>query len=368
MSDSSRTPPPADASIPPGELEPTGTPPASSVRQAPRLTPPTQQQLDALPADRRLELMDLKHQQRHRWLHTFFLAAGIIATVGTLIVGTLTLRSGQEQLNITAEGQVTDRFFKAGEQLGSDKREIRTTAVYALERITKDSERDRLAIRDVLATFIRERDPAPTVKGDKLPLYPDADIAAALTVLARRPADPPGSPPLDLTDLRTPLMIFPPEANLKDVNLGGDSYLASVVLEGADLRDANLFTANLIGANLSDANLNRARLDGANLKDADLSRADLRDAHLNSANLSRANLTGAKLNGADLYDTDLRDADLKGADLSHANLHRARLRSKSLTRANLNGADLRGTGLSEQQVRAATDQVEGTKFGPHPDD
>ncbi|WP_051760481.1 pentapeptide repeat-containing protein [Herbidospora cretacea] len=233
--------------------------------------------------------MDLKHQQRHRWLHTFFLAAGIIATVGTLIVGTLTLRSGQEQLHITAEGQVTDRFFKAGEQLGSDKREIRTTAVYALERITKDSERDRLAIRDVLATFIRERDPAPTVEDDKLPLYPDADIAAALTVLARRPADPPGSPPLDLTDLRTPLMIFPPEANLKDVNLGGDSYLASVVLEGADLRDANLFTANPNAANLS-------------------------DAHLNSANLSRANLTGAKLNGADLYDTDLRDADLNGAD------------------------------------------------------
>ncbi|WP_081898653.1 pentapeptide repeat-containing protein [Herbidospora cretacea] len=54
--------------------------------------------------------------------------------------------------------------------------------------------------------------------------------------------------------------------------------------------------------------------------------------------------------------------------LSHANLHRARLRSKSMTRANLNGADLRGTGLSEQEVRAATDQVEGTKFGPHPDD
>src|SRR4051794_25603678 len=56
----------------------------------------------------------------------FFLVTGAI-------VGLLNLRTSRE-------GQITDRFSKAVEQLGNDKVEIRLGGIYALERVARDSE------------------------------------------------------------------------------------------------------------------------------------------------------------------------------------------------------------------------------------
>ncbi|MGI8477098.1 MAG: hypothetical protein ACR2OO_12085 [Thermomicrobiales bacterium] len=79
---------------------------------------------------------------------------------GLLLIGTLhtalhTVRQTQqgleinrEQLRVAQEGQITDRFTKAIEQLGatrSDGRphlEIRLGGIYAFERIARDSLRD----------------------------------------------------------------------------------------------------------------------------------------------------------------------------------------------------------------------------------
>jgi len=53
----------------------------------------------------------------------------------------------------------------------------------------------------------------------------------------------------------------------------------------ADLKDADLRSANLMGADLKDADLRSANLMGADLKDADLKYADLKDANLMGADL-----------------------------------------------------------------------------------
>ena len=59
--------------------------------------------------------------------------------------------------SLTRQGQVTDRYTKAIEQLGSDKGiDVRIGGIYALERIAHDSPRDHPTIMDVLATFIRD--------------------------------------------------------------------------------------------------------------------------------------------------------------------------------------------------------------------
>ena len=60
----------------------------------------------------------------------------------------------------------------------------------------------------------------------------------------------------------------------------------------------------------------------------------------------RANLRSANLRSADLSGANLRSADLSGADLSGANLSGANLRSADLSGANLSGADLRSANLS----------------------
>ena len=130
-------------------------------------------------------------------------------------------------------------------------------------------------------------------------------------------------------------------ANLRDADLRG-AYLRGANLRGADLYGADLRNANLRGAYLRGANLRGADLYGANLRGADLYGADLRNA-----NLRGAYLRGANLRGADLYGANLRDADLYGANLRNANLRGAYLRGANLRGANLRGANLRGADLCD---------------------
>ena len=98
----------------------------------------------------------------------------------------------------------------------------------------------------------------------------------------------------------------------------------------------------------------------ANLRGADLQSADLRSADLRGANLQRADLRCADLRGADLQRADLRSANLWGADLRCANLQSADLRCANLQGANLQGADLPITShevISEILRAAASDDV-----------
>ena len=94
-------------------------------------------------------------------------------------------------------------------------------------------------------------------------------------------------------------------------------------LEGAVLRNANLY-----GANLRNAFLKGAYLEGANLRNAFLKGANLYGAFLKSAYLEGADLEGANLYGAYLYGADLESANLEGADLRNASLEGANLDEK----------------------------------------
>lgn len=267
-------------------------------------------------------------------------------------------------LQISQEGQITERFTRAIDQLGSDEIEIRLGGIYALERIARDSERDHWPIMEVLTAYVREHAPWRLEEGQTrgedgaeekpdedvnaepastdLPA-PEPDIQAIMTVIGRRTyywgqgeteiLDLRG---IDLrgADLRKANFV---RANLSEANFSGAEF------RGADLRKANLVRANLSGAILWKANLSRAQLDGANLSGANLVEADLSEVNkqlsdlrtrykvdLRKANLSRANLSGAdlgdaNLSGAILWRADLRGAVLEGADLRRANLSEANL-------------------------------------------
>jgi hypothetical protein len=67
-----------------------------------------------------------------------FLGVGLF-TAGTLIYTGRSFRLSQRTFELTEQGQVTDRFTKAVEQLGSDKLDVRIGGVYALERVARDS-------------------------------------------------------------------------------------------------------------------------------------------------------------------------------------------------------------------------------------
>jgi uncharacterized protein YjbI with pentapeptide repeats len=265
--------------------------------------------------------------------------AGIVVLVGAYFTW--------RQLHTAREGQVTERFTRAIDQLGSDQLDIRLGGIYALERIARDSEADRTTVAEVLTAYIRTHSPWPPSQPGQyradfpIDQQPDlrtraADIQAVLTVLGRGGFTRQGALQLDLAqvDLRRASLSG---AHLEGADLRGADLqravlrgadLQGAVLYGADLQAANLYGADLrgaglVGVNFEGASLAEAHLEGADLAKADFHMAHLRKAHLNSASLYRARLQTANLEGADLEGAHLEGAHLEGAHLEGAHLEGA---------------------------------------------
>ena len=310
-------------------------------------------------------------------------ARGRLLTLGAglLVAGALGFTA--RTFYLSREGQVTDRYTKAIEQLGSDKLDVRIGGIYALERVARDSARDHPTVMEVLTAFVREHSHEqhpPAHDGPELERSTRADVQAALTVIGRRDAKRDtrqivlGSADLTRADLSYAKLV---EADLARADLGAANlYRANITsadlgaanlyranLTSADLGYANLSEANLGNADLTRANLTRANLDNtdftraklgyAKLVDAVLFSATLSEAQLSNADLTRANLGGAHLDLADLGHVKLVDAYLRGATLTRATLRGADLTGADLTDTDLSGADLRGAMLSSVVLTGA---------------
>lgn len=181
-------------------------------------------------------------------------AVGILSVLAVAIGLVITNSANRAQEALNAQGQVTERFGKAVDQLGSDKPDVRLGAIYSLERLMKDSPPDAGPIVEVLSAYVRDHaprhGPAPLAGPTAGVVQPTTEVQAVLTVLGRRPAA---------------------------------------------IKTAVDFTrASLAGANLIDANLRQADLDDADLSGANLMRADLTGAYMAAADLSGANLRGVR--------------------------------------------------------------------------
>ena len=149
-------------------------------------------------------------------------------------------------LQVSQEGQITERFTRAIDQLGSDEIEIRLGGIYALERIARDSERDHWPIMEVLTAYVREHAPWRLEEGqtrgdDGAEEKPDEDVNA-------EPAstDLPAPEP----DIQAIMTVIG-----RRTHYWGQGETEILDLRGIDLRGADLRKANLIRANLSEANL-----------------------------------------------------------------------------------------------------------------
>jgi Pentapeptide repeats (8 copies) len=211
----------------------------------------------------------------------------------------------QDQIELSRQQQLTERFTRAIDQLGSESEDVRLGAIYALEQISRISATERAAIYEILSAYVRGHSPWPPLSQP-----PEADgmldmprlharlpaVQAAMIVLARRAS---------------------PEKR--------DSTEEPLSLMGADLRRMRLYGPHVRGG----ANLKGALLSGSHLGRAGLRYAHLQGAHLREANLAKALLRNADLSGADLSRADLSGADLRGANLSGA----TNIRSANLTQA-----------------------------------
>lgn len=327
-------------------------------------------------------------------LNVYYAAKRTQAIEKNAITAEKALAINLENTKLTQRRLIAERFIGGIAQLGHDKVETRTGAIYALERIAQEFPQEHWTIMEILTAFVREN--APIKAERKLQKQEDfmsidlgkhrdrerrqqqanyslvsesfklrTDIQAALSVIGRRNFQQDReNQKLDLrnTDIRRVDLAGAklPRIDLRGSDLSGadlrDADLSEANLDGAKLigsilYEANLFKASLRGVNLSRANLNLANLYGVNLRSANLFGASLRSANLQAANLYKANLQQANLKAANLSSAKLFLANLQGAKLGKTNLRLAGLIAANLNGANLNGANLQGANLNAAKLQ-----------------
>jgi Protein of unknown function (DUF2934) len=154
--------------------------------------------------------------------HHAALAPLLTLAAGVSVAGVALVRHFA-QTDADRQRRITESFSKAVEQFGSDKLEVRLGGIYSLERISKESPDDYWTVMENLTAFVRERSRrneaernaldfeqrvsrrayflwqeagrpdgrgedfwTEAIKQDQFGEPPATDIAAVLTVIARR--------------------------------------------------------------------------------------------------------------------------------------------------------------------------------------
>jgi hypothetical protein len=306
------------------------------------------------------------------------LLAGLVGLIGLLLTWRNqrltqrsledTRRNTQEQLRLTEQGQITERFTRAIDQLGATdddgnpRLEIRLGGIYALERIDKESPERAYhsTVMEVLTAYVRENAPWPPKSSKsqerdfmKPPEGGSVSNSAPNKATEQDEGAEQGVEPI-LGTPRTDIQAVLDVLNRREEDRVPEKHRVILDLRGTNLKGANLFGTNLKWANLKRANLEEANLHRANLQEANLQRADLREANLQEALLLKADLQGARLHVARPYGS-LRPgaggANLIAADLQEANLYRADLQGANFEQAYLERADLsEAHGLAQEQI------------------
>ncbi|MFI0515780.1 pentapeptide repeat-containing protein [Streptomyces sp. WSLK1-5] len=275
-----------------------------------------------------------------------------------------------QDVRIADQGQITNRFNAAINNLGSPSLDVRFGGIYALERIMQDSARDQPRTVSVLSAYVRQHAHVPKAgfakeQGtfeEREQVELSTDVEAVMNVLAGRSPGRDGRALLDLrrADLRgLNMTLWSPKETAKferpeDVP-DTRAPFSYALLSGADLRHAELFGVDLHWASLVEANLS-----GTTLFFSDLSHAALESADLTGVHLVETDFTGADLNWVKMREVDgstegnnFADATFVGADLTGAELEGASLTNVALVEADLSGAHLAGANLHGAKLSAA---------------
>ncbi len=283
---------------------------------AQRATPPSASRLVVVPR-RHQQTVPQPSRDWHQRVNSAATALTALAATAALLFTGLSaqqaqeeLRNRGEELKISREGMVTQRFTVAVAQLGDNSLDVRLGGIYGLQRIMNDSRTDQPAVVSVLSAYVRTRANSSKGKSKSAQIagLPKAseDVAAAVEILGARNTEKEGPNGIDWSG-----------AYLVGVDLHG-AKLDSAFLTKTDLRGAMLEGVYIRGAFLTGADLKSAIMNFAEFHSTQLNDADLRRAYLKSADFEGAKLIGADLRGADLSGAYLRDANFQGANLSTA--------------------------------------------------
>jgi hypothetical protein len=249
-------------------------------------------------------------------------AVGLIGLFFTWRNTSQARQSTQQTLKLTEQGQVTQRFTQAIDQLGKtdDKGkkvlEVRVGAIHALGQIATQSEEDYYwPIIEILCAYVRHnapRDPTKKVEISETMLqgHADLDIQTILDTIGRHTERPSIQTRLTLIDLAN--------TDLRNSNFTKANFSACW-FNAADLRGANFLRADLRSTSFRNADLSKAffyemqkveNVENADFKDANLEGTQFHDVDLSAAK----NLTQDQINQAvGKYNTKLPDGLVRPA-------------------------------------------------------
>jgi uncharacterized protein YjbI with pentapeptide repeats len=253
---------------------------------------------------------------------TLLQAAAGIFFLSTAFFTYQQIRLAQRQLDLSREGHATELYFKAIEQLGSDKTEVRVAGIYTLDRMRRQAIGGTREIVPVVTAFIRQhaflknRDLLTSTNKWTPPLSSShPDVQVALNLLSHLRPQPEWheitdhiAKEMELEFVKYDRLVLQ-ALDLRRADLrNGDFHLCD--FQQSLLTNTNLASANLMGTNFSGAKLSSAELSLANLGQCFCLATNFEGARLVYTNLTMAFLSGASLRGADLTDARFSGAYL----------------------------------------------------------
>jgi hypothetical protein len=130
---------------------------------APRLLVPaaSEASLREVPDAIKWQVRDSRLKLQNEARTTLLQGLGGLAVLVGAVYTFWQVQTSRRQLDVAQQGQVTERFTRAIEQLGQENLDVRLGGIYALEHIANDSPQDRVAIVAVLTAFVRGHAPWP---------------------------------------------------------------------------------------------------------------------------------------------------------------------------------------------------------------
>jgi phage shock protein PspC (stress-responsive transcriptional regulator) len=275
-----------------------------------RLAPPLPAEtLESLEARDRLELSDARLKLQNDLRTTALQAIAGLAVLAGAVLAFQQLTADRQQAtatqDLTRQGQASERFTRAIDQLGSDRPEVRLGGIYGLEQIARQAPDNRLAVTEVLVAYLHRTSPRPAnppKPGDSTPVMEPMEarapeVQAALNVLVRR----------------RPL-VTDPRLDLSNLDLSGAYLNGEIVLVDSrfGIREGDLRGADLHGTDLRAASFFGVYLRGADFRGADLRGADFERVNPPGNDASNDSYPG-QIATPDPQDAELEEADFRGA-------------------------------------------------------
>lgn len=237
----------------------------------------------------------------------------------------------------------SERFTRAVELLGHERKDVRVGAIYSLMRLAIDFSDFRLTTIDILVALIHER--SREKKSDF-----DSSNTNKFFV--------------EPYELREEARIdIDVQASLKTINYLRKKF-SEVSEKSISLDKTYLVGADLSNSNFRDVSFKEAILVGSDLSESNFSKADFRRANLDYANASRSEFYEAKFEAATCKKTNFLSSNLEKADLENANFESAYLRDVSLRKAIIAGTIFNDAhALFPEQLLEAIDQSKALLYG-----